>query len=77
MMKTVHWRWHWEHGIERRDAGSAHRLRAEAQAVTQTLPVVADEEPPIEENGDKVEEASWESFPASDPPASQGPRSIT
>ena len=72
MNETKTWHWRWRHGYDHEtpDAGEAHRLRAPEQKVTQTPAVVVDEEPPLETEGDKVAEASWESFPASDPPGS-------
>ena len=77
-MKTYRWRWHFESsGRKREKPGAKERAGNQAPGVClEDLPLPLSLPMPIEEKRDKVAQASWESFPASDAPTWRGRESV-
>ena len=74
-MKTYRWSWHFESGGRRTDERAERTDHANSQtpgADLDDLPLALKAPMPIEEERDKVMQASWESFPASDAPPWRG-----
>jgi hypothetical protein len=74
VMKTYRWRWHFESGGRGRQRPSAKDRAGNQTPVAglEDLPLPLRLPMPIESGGDKVAQASWESFPASDAPTWRG-----